>query len=245
LNPLLRKLESLSSLSADEKRVLTDTVLQSTRTHKPNENIILEGQQPKECCIVLEGLACQYKVLPEQRRRIIGFQVPGDIADLSGYVTGRMDHSVSTLTDATVAVIPHKVISDLTADHPAIGRALWQEAVADAAISREWLVNIGGRPAYQRIAHLLCEIDARLKRAGRGSNNTLEWPITQDEVADAMGLSAVHVSRILHQLESDNMISFNGKRITIEDLGQLQTVAEFTSNYLFIDAAEAQSVESL
>jgi CRP-like cAMP-binding protein len=232
-NPLITKLEGVASLSGEERRVLAEAALR-TRTLGPDQDVVREGEATSECHLILDGVLCRYKLLPEGRRQIIGFQIPGDLCDLTGFVLGRMDHSVATLTETKLAVISHKRIQDITEQYPHLARALWQETIIDASISREWLANIGRRSAYQRIAHLLCEMGSRLEAVGRAQNGTFEWPITQAEVADAMGLSHVHVNRVLKQLRAEALIELKERAVVVRDWERLQKIGEFRPDYLFL-----------
>ena len=141
-------------------------------------------------------MLCRYKLLPEGKRQIIGFQVAGNLFDLGSLLLGRMDYSVAALSSAKVAALSHGGLRGSIETHPWIGQALWQDSAADAAISREWLVNTGRRSAYQRMAHMLCELRTRLDAVGEVWDGAFAWPVTQAEVADALGLSAVHVNRM-------------------------------------------------
>lgn len=232
-NPLISKLEGVASLSESERRVLSEAA-QRTRDLGPDLNVVEEGDRSTSCSLVLEGFLCRYKLLPGGRRQIIGFQIAGDLCDLTGFVLGRMDHSVATLTPTKLAVIPHKRLQEITEQFPHLARALWQETIIDASISREWLANIGRRSAYQRIAHLLCEMGFRLEAVGRSQNGHFEWPITQAEVADAMGLSHVHVNRVLKQLRAEGLIELKERAVIVRDWGRLQRTGEFKPDYLFL-----------
>lgn len=232
-NSLIEKLEGVASLSGVERRVLVDAAVR-TRDVGPDQDVVHEGDRPGECHLIVDGVLCRYKLLPEGRRQIIGFQIPGDLCDLTGFVLGRMDHSVGTLTHTKLAVIPHKRVQEITEQYPHLARALWQETIIDASISREWLANIGRRSAYQRIAHLLCEMGARLEAVGRVKEGAFEWPVTQAEVADAMGLSHVHVNRVLKQLRADGLIELRERAVVVRDWERLQRTGEFRPDYLFL-----------
>lgn len=236
-NPLIKKLDGLASLSGDERRVLSEAAVR-TRTVGPDQDVVREGERTSDCNLILDGVLCRYKLLPEGRRQIIGFQIPGDLCDLTGFVLGRMDHSVATLTPTTLAVISHLRLQEITEQYPRLTRALWQETIIDASISREWLANIGRRSAYQRVAHLLCEMGLRLEAVGRAQNGTFEWPITQAEVADAMGLSHVHVNRVLKQLRAEGLIELRERAVVVLDWERLRKTGEFRPDYLFLGRQE-------
>jgi CRP-like cAMP-binding protein len=243
--PLIRKLEHVAPLSGEEKQVLIEAVVRTRDLH-PDEDLIREGEQPTDCHVILEGVLCRYKLLREGKRQITGFQIAGDLCDLCGLLMGRMDHGVGTLTPAKVGVIPHQTLRGILERHPRLAQALWQETLIDASIAREWLANLGRRPAYQRLAHLLCEMSVRLKAVGELADGMrFEWLVTQGEVADAMGLSSVHVNRVLQQLRSEGLIVTQGDEIRVLDWQRLQEAGEFTPDYLFVGAHARNEGERL
>jgi len=240
---LIRKLEHIAPLSDEDKQVLIGAVAR-TRLLGSDEDLIREGDRPTDCHLILDGVLCRYKLLSEGKRQITGFQITGDLCDLCGLVMGRIDHSVGTLTRARVGVIPHTVLRDILERHRRIAQALWQETLIDASIAREWVANLGRRSAYQRLAHLLCEMGVRLKAVGRVADGmSFEWLVTQAEVADAMGLSTVHVNRVLKQLRSEGLIVTQGSEIRVLDWGRLQEAGEFTPDYLYLPPTRGNSGE--
>ncbi len=205
-----------------------------TRTLNPDEDLVREGERPAGCHLLLDSVLCRYKVLAAGKRQITSFQIAGDLCDLGGLMMGRMDHSVGALTRATLAVIPHKRLQSLLDQHPRTARALWQEMVVDGAITREWVANTGRRSGYQRLAHLLCEVGLRLQAVRRGSNGSFEWPVTQAEIADAIGMSGVHVCRMFQQLRRERLIATDGSEIRVLDWPDLMRAGEFSLDYLFL-----------
>lgn len=162
----------------------------------------------------------------------MSFHIRGDICDLHSLLVGRMDHSISTLTPGKVAAIPHATILDWTQRYPALGRVLWWDTLIDAAIFREWMVNVGRRSAYQRIAHLLCELVTRMHTAGLAKDYTCDLPITQTELADATGLSTVHVNRTLQELRGKGLIELQNGTFLALDWARLKEAAGFDPAYL-------------
>lgn len=230
---LLRTLEQFGPLSEGERRALSAAVGR-TREIGPDQDIVAEGERPTDCKVVLEGFACRYKLLPDGRRQIMSFQIPGDFLDLQGFLAGEMDHSVGTLTPARVGFIPHDALVDVTERFPRVARALWRSTLLDASVFREWMVGMGRRSAYQRIAHLLCEMSLRLRLAGLASDGSYQLPITQAELADALGLSTVHVNRSLQALRREGLISFQSGRVAVHDWEGLIHAGEFDSRYLHL-----------
>lgn len=231
IGPLIRKLERLGTLSDEDRRVLEAIPL----TPKPVEadrDLAHDGDPASQCHLLVEGFACRSKALEDGRRQIVGFHIPGDIVDLTNLLLGRMDHTVSTLTPVKVVPIAHATILGWVRDHPDLGRLLWRDTLIEAAIFREWVVNVGRRTARERTAHLLCELMMRLHAAGLARDHACDLPITQVELADALGLSNVHVNRTLQELRGDGLIELGGGALVVRDWEGLQAAGEFTPRYL-------------
>ena len=165
-----------------------------------DQDIVREGDQPTECCLVLDGFVSRYKVLASGKKQILSFHTPGDIPDLQSLHIHVMDHSLGTLVPTRVAFIPHREMLDLCRRYPALAAAFWRDTLIDAAIFREWIANIGRRNAYQRLAHMFCEMEMRLMAVGLSSKTSYDLPLTQEEIGDATGLTTVHVNRTLKEL---------------------------------------------
>lgn len=229
---LIRKLESIAELSAEDKRALAELPL-TVKALPADTDLVREGDRPAECCLILDGFACRYKITAEGRRQIMSFHIPGDIPDLQTLHLKTMDHSLGTLAGSKVAFIPHAIVRDLVRRHPRIADAFWRDTLIDAAVFREWIVGLGRRSAHQRIAHLLCELLVRLRAVGLG-NNAFEFPVTQAELADALGLSTVHVNRVLQDLRKDGLIVLRGGRLSTPDWDGLKQAGDFDPSYLHL-----------
>jgi CRP-like cAMP-binding protein len=199
-----------------------------------DQDIVSEGDRPNDCKVILEGFVCRYKLLPHGRRQIMSIQIPGDVVDLQGFLLGELDHSLGTLTPVKIGLIPHDLLLEATERYPRIARALWQSTLLDSAVFREWMVGIGRRSATQRIAHLVCEMFYRLRSVGLADNGSYELPLTQAEIADALGLSTVHVNRSLQALRRKKLLSFERGQVAILDWEGLKTAGEFESRYLHV-----------
>ena len=233
-NPLIAKMERGADLTAEDRAML-DALVRRPRPVAARKDIIHEGDAPSDVQLVLEGWACRYKQLPNGRRQIMAFLVPGDFCDFHIAILGAMDHGIMTLTPCTMARIPRETIEDLTT-HPRISRALWWCTLVDEAILREWLVNMGRRPAVRRTAHLLCELLVRLQSVSRATDNSYEFRLTQTETGDAMGLTVVHVNRSLQHLRQDGLIILKDGLLTVPDVVRLKEYAGFNPNYLHLTA---------
>src|SRR5215204_6510508 len=206
---------------------------------RADQDIVREGDRPSLSCLLLEGFACTYKMTGDGQRQIMAFYISGDIPDLQSLHLRVLDTSLSTITPCKVGFIQHETLHDLCERFPRIASALWRETLIDASIFREWTVNVGRREAYARIAHVLCELMARLEVVGLAKDHTCEIPITQGEFADATGLSNVHVNRVLQELRGDGLIVFKGRTLEIPDRDKLKEAGEFDPTYLHLDGKRA------
>ena len=234
-NLLIRKLDQFAVLGQSDRRALESIVATArTRDIGADQDFVRDGERPSECVLILEGFACRYKILPSGKRQIMSFHIPGDMCDLHGFLLGSMDHSIGTLAPTKVAAIPHTILRDLINEYPNVAQALWQDTLVDSAVFREWMVGMGRRTAQQRIAHLLCELFVRFKTIGLVSDGGLVMPVTQAELGDSLGLSTVHVNRVLQELRRDDLITLRGNQLVIEDWNGLKRAGEFDPSYLHV-----------
>ena len=233
LNPLVRKLESIVALTADEREAVLRIPV-TVRALKADQDIVRDQDRPSQCCLILDGFAFRYKMLAGGKRQILSFHIPGDIPDLQSLHLEVMDHSLGTLTASKVALIPHDVVRAFVRAHPRIADVFWRDTLIDAAVFREWVTNVGRREAYGRIAHLFCELFMRIEAVGLNNGQGYEMPITQAELADATGLSTVHVNRTMQELRRDGLISTKGGSIIIRNWEGLREAGEFDPTYLHL-----------
>ena len=231
---LALRLEAFTRLSQDD-RVALAKLSKVSRTVAPRRDLIREGERPQYVHLMVDGWACRYKTLPDGRRQVVAFFVPGDFCDLNVYVLKEMDHSIGAITRLSVADISRDDMDNLTSNYPRITQALWWEELVTNSIQREWTLNIGQRTAYERIAHLIAEMFLRLKSVKLTQGDSCDFPITQTDIADATGLTAVHVNRTLQELRRDGLIILERKRLQIPDLRRLMDAAMFNPNYLHLD----------
>jgi CRP-like cAMP-binding protein len=233
LGPLVRKLETLVDLSDQEREAVLRLPV-TVRVLKADQDIIRDQDRPSQCCLILTGFACRYKTLQGGKRQILSFHIPGDVPDLQSLHLEVMDHSLGTLTESRVAFIPHGTIRAFIRAHPSIGDVFWRDTLIDAAVFREWVTNVGRRDAYGRVAHLFCELFVRFEAVGLNNGDSYGMPITQAELADATGLSTVHVNRTLQALRANGLIKTENGKVVIENWGGLQEAGEFDPTYLHI-----------
>jgi len=198
-----------------------------------------QGDSVPQCTVLLSGYMFRQKIVTrEGRRQILGVQFPGDIIDLQNSLLHRSDHNVQALTRCSVAVIPVDALLSLAFERPGAGRAFWTASLVDGAMFRELAASLGRRDARSRIAHFLCEFGVRSELAGLGSRSAFELPMTQDHIADAMGLTPIHVNRSLRHLDTEGLIVRASRSVTIPDFDALAEVGDFTTGYLHIAAPQ-------
>jgi CRP-like cAMP-binding protein len=235
---LIAKLEAIGSLSPDTAAALADLPFRSVSLDR-NTDIVRQGDRPHECALIVEGFVCRYKLLGGGQRQIMSIHVAGDIPDLQSLHLHTMDHSVSTLTPAVVAFIPHSALHEVTRAVPEAAAVLWRDTLIDAAIFREWLAGVGRRNAHQRIAHLICEVYVKLRAVGLAEAESFQLPVSQVEIADSLGLSAVHVNRVLQDLRREGVLDYRGRSVVISNWARLQARGDFDPHYLHFRAQPA------
>lgn len=229
----MKQLETTTDLTDADRRALGALPFRA-RTIAERRDIMREGSRPVECCVVVEGMLCRYKMLSNGRRQILSFHLPGDMPDLQSLHLTQMDHGIASVTASRIALVPHEAVRALTLATPTAANALARHAYVDASIFREWIANIGRRTAMERIAHVICEVFIRLRAVGLATRKTFELPLTQAELGDATGLSNVHVNRTLKELRRLNLIETNGKVHGILDWEMLQEAGDFDPGYLHL-----------
>jgi len=231
IDPLLLKLERRDEVSPRERLALGE-VLGPTRRVSPGTNLVHEGARPDHSTLLLEGFCARYSTLEDGGRQITQIGVPGDFLDLHSLLMKQMDHGVVALTDALVCPAPHAALRALTEAHPHLTRLLWLDTVIDGAIHRQWLVAMGRRSALARMAHLLCELYHRLEAVGAAGDGRMNLPLTQVVVADILGLSGVHVSRVLGELRDRGLVRWSTPTVDILRPEELRVLADFDPTYL-------------
>ncbi len=234
-NPLTQKLECFVRLSTDDKMALDRLATTGLQRVKAGQDVIREGDEPIFVNLILEGWACRYKLLEDGRRQIIAFFLPGDICDYNVFILRQMDHSIGALTPLTYARLPRDVLDEVIETRPRIVQGLWWETLVNVAIQREWTVNLGQRSAIERVAHLICELYVRTRAAGLVVDQSFHFPVTQADLAEATGMTTVHVNRVLQDLRARKLIAFKSKSLKVIDLAAMYQLAMFNGNYLHLD----------
>lgn len=240
--PLIRKLESVVQLTDEERSAISRLPIDLRKT-EPQEDLMVQGERPEGVVLILSGFAIRYKLLPDGRRQIVGFCLPGDLCDIRVGLVRRMDHNIASLTSLLAGIIPAGELYALMDSFPRVARALWWASFVEESIAREWIINVGYRSACERLAHLFCELYYRLEAAGLARDMSCELPVRQSEIADTLALSAVHVNRTLMELRRNGLLSLNNRRLVIHDMPRLQAMAGFDPVYLHL-SGDDQSVAS-
>lgn len=196
------------------------------------KDLIREGDEPGPLFVVLEGWACRYKLMPEGTRQITAFLMPGDCCDLHASVLDTMEHSIATITPARVAMVDRARMEELILTRPALTRAFWWAQLVDEDTLRAWIASMGRRNSLQRVAHLMCELYIRARNVGLVDGGRFELPLTQEVIGDAIGLTAVHVNRVLRKLRLAGTMHLKSGSLLIEDAAKLAEVAGFDDSYL-------------
>lgn len=230
-NRFVEKLRGFAQLTDEEARAL-EAATGRPEAFGPRQDLIREGDEPGPVFVILEGWAFRYKILPSGSRQIMAFLMPGDACDLNIGMLAEMDHSIQTVTKAQVARIQGAAMSELMADHRGIARAMYVAQLVDEGTLRAWIVSLGRRNSIERAAHLLLELYVRGIRTGVASGSTVELPLSQVVLADALGMTPVHVNRILQELRQTGAVELQRRVLRILDAATLTRLSGFDDNYL-------------
>lgn len=228
------KLRARDEISAAEEEAIR-RALGEPRQIPSDRTFIRAGEELSESTLLLDGIMCRYKDLQDGQRQITELHVAGDFADLHSFTLKRLDHNVMTLTPCTVAPMAHEALTRITQEHPHLTRVYWFSTNLDASIHREWQLSLGRRTAISRVSALFCELQVRLGLVGLAEEDGYRLDLTQTDLAECMGLTAVHVNRTLKELREQGLAEFRGGRVTIRNLEGLRRIAEFDTDYLYLE----------
>jgi len=231
LGALFRRWKRRLPLSAADEAAVTN-LNWARKQYQRDAYLAREGEHVTVCTVLLQGFAYRQKILSDGSRQIISFHIPGEFLDVQNCLLEVADHNVQALTRCLVAVVSKELLLQVMSDRPAVRQAIWLDSLLDASVFREWVVNVGRRDARQRIAHLLCELALRLKAAGLGEGPLFDFPLTQEQIADATGLTAVHTNRTLQALRRAGLINLTASKLTILDWDALAEAGDFSERYL-------------
>lgn len=234
-NLFARKLEQFVRFSAADRRRLDALAGKRHKTYQTGEAIMREGEKPEFVRLVISGLAARYKLLSEGRRQITAFLIPGDLCDVEVFVLDAVDHDIVAMMPTVCAHFTVPEMEELLVEMSPVTRALWWSTMTDSAVLRERIVDHGSRSARERICHLLYELLVRYRVVGLTDNHSFPFPLTQEQLADATGMTPVHVNRVISELKAEGLIKWKDKSISILDLPALKEIAQFEGAYLHLD----------
>lgn len=230
----LKKLRARDDISADEEQAIRGLVSQVIEIPE-DRTFIRHGEELHQSTLLLDGWMARAKDLPSGQRQIAELHVAGDFADLHGFTLKHLDHDLISISRCRLALVPHDRLVELTGRFPHLTRTYWFTTNLDAAIHREWTLSLGRRSALSRMAHLFCELNIRLALTGRAANDSYDFPLTQVELGECLGLTAVHVNRTLQELRRMGLVELQNRRVSILDIKGLKGIAEFDPAYLYVE----------
>jgi CRP-like cAMP-binding protein len=239
---LVWKMETVFNLTSAEREALCKLPINIVAV-TAGQDVLHQGDRPNRCCTILDGFAATTKVTREGRRQFVAIHMRGDVPDLQSLHLEVMDIGISTLSRCTIGFVQHDALISLCEHHPRLSAALWRDSLVCASGHREWIVNLGQREAYARLAHFLCEMFVRMKLVGLVVEETGTLPVTQQALADVLGTSSVHVNRTLQELRASGTLSWDRHELSIHDWPALQKIAGFDATYLHLTQAQAAIVK--
>jgi CRP-like cAMP-binding protein len=228
---LLSRFERLNTLSPADSQRIAELPLKVVN-YSADREIVSYGYSTSRCTLVLDGFLYSHKPVAGSRRQITSFFVPGDVVDLPALYLPRVDHTIATLGPAVLAFVPHAALKEALDGSSTLAQAFWRETLMQAAIFQEWVVNLGRRDAFARLAHIICELTVRLQSVGLARDFSFSIPWTQMDVADACGISNVHANRVIQELRHLELVEWNSRRLKIQDWNALTRLADFNDDYL-------------
>lgn len=228
-----------SELSDEECAVIEDAVAE-VRTMPARKTILRAGEKPDFSIFLIEGFICRYMDAESGRRQLVALQVPGDFVDLHAFPLAYLDHDNATITPCKVGLVPHARLAEILATMPHLAKMLWFSTLIDAAMHREWIFRMGRLNAVSRIAHFFAETEYRLALVDRVSDGGFHLPLVQTDLAEAVGITPIHVNRSLRVLRNCGVLEFREGHAKIVDRAKLWHLAEFDPAYLFTESEIAR-----
>lgn len=230
---IIQQIETTTKLSGEQREALMTLPLR-VKQISGKSDVVRIGERPHEACVILNGLACRYKIASGGRRQILSLHFSGDMPDLHGLHVKTMDHAIGAITATSVAMIPHEAMKALISEHPSLADVFTRQAMIEGSIAREWILNLGQRTGSERIAHVICEVFMRLRALKLADSVSFRLPISQAELGEATGLTSVHVNRVLQKLRGAELIASQRDLHRIIDWEGLKSAGDFDSSYLHL-----------
>jgi CRP-like cAMP-binding protein len=231
LAALLRRLNTVTGLEEADLAAIRELPI-IVRPWEAGRPIVSDGDRPSECCLLIEGFCVRAKTTANGQRQILSIHVPGDIPDLQSLHLHRMDHDLIPVVSSTLGFISHTSLRGLTRAKPNVAEKFWRDSLIDAAMFRQWIVNVGQRPADSRLAHTVLELRQRLAVIGRAAGDTFDMPLTQEQIAEALGITPVHANRVIRQLREAKIVDISRGRVAVLNEAKLAQLAQFDDRYL-------------
>lgn len=216
----------------DPEKALVESLIERTERFSAPTCLLARGEVAERSTLVIEGYAMR-AITEEGKRYIVGLQVPGDFTDLHGFALKRLDHDIVTIGDTLVGYVPHERLQRVLAENPHLSRLLWFAALVDAAVHRQWILKLEQLTAPRRVAHIFAELWYRLDLVGLGRRDGLRTPLTQIDLAEMCGTTAIHMSRALSQLKREGIAEFRRGTLYVADRAKLEAFAGFRADYLY------------
>ncbi|MDI3558945.1 Crp/Fnr family transcriptional regulator [Bradyrhizobium sp. Arg816] len=228
---LVRRLRTSSGISDDDVKEIEALPI-AVRQYPAETPVVRDGERATDCCLIADGFCARSKTIPSGKRQILSIHIPGEIPDLMSLFLHVMDHDLSTLTPCTLGFIKHETLRKLHQRSPSVAELFWRDTLIDSAMFREWIVNVGQRPAPARLAHVMIELRERLRVIERLDGNSFEMPLTQEQIGEALGITAVHANRVIKQLRQEGIAELHRGRVTVLDERKFLELADFDGRYL-------------
>jgi CRP-like cAMP-binding protein len=228
---LIRRLRISSAIAEEDVREIEALPI-SVREYPAETPVVRDGERASECCLIADGFCARSKTIASGKRQILSLHIPGEIPDLMSLFLHVMDHDLSTLTPATLGFISHEALQKLFRRRPLVAEMFWRDTLIDSGMFREWIVNVGQRPAPARLAHVMMELRERLRVIERVDGAGFEMPLTQEQIGEALGITAVHANRVIKQLREDGIVELHRGRVTVLDERKFQELADFDGRSL-------------
>ncbi|OKO81536.1 Crp/Fnr family transcriptional regulator [Bradyrhizobium sp. AS23.2] len=228
---LVRRLHVSSGISEDDVKEIESLPI-SVRQFPAETPVVRDGERATNCCLIADGFCVRSKTIASGKRQILSIHIPGEIPDLMSLFLHVMDHDLITLAPSTLGFISHDTLQKLHRRRPNVAEMFWRDTLIDAAMFREWIVNVGQRPAPSRLAHVMIELRERLRIIGRVDGSSFEMPLTQEQIGEALGITAVHANRVIKQLRQEGVVELQRGRATVLDERKFLELADFDDRYL-------------
>lgn len=217
-----------------EERALLEAAISEVRSVEPRRTIVEAGEQVSVSTYLLEGVLSRYIDDRKGLRQLVAVHVPGEFVDLHAYPMRELDHSIGSLTAASVAIVPHSALKEILDPRPELARKLWFSTLIDAAMHRAWLFRVGRLDAVGRVAHFLCEMNARLEAVGLSDGKRFVLALTQSDIAEICGLTTVHTNRAFRQLREAGLCQMRASLVEVADPAALARRGDFNADYLYL-----------